>query len=604
MSTVLLPKPAAVPDEAAAKAAAPSAPATGNPPPPVILDVRNVHTYFYTYDGVVRALDGVSFKVRRGETVGLVGETGCGKSVTAYSINRLIQEPPGRIVSGKVLFRGANLLWGIESEATFRAVSGTHRVKVRRRYRRIRLGLQRATSVRGGGIMMIFQEPSQAMNPIFSISNQMGEVLYAHHGVEILDTLLGAGAKDPALLAAEEKLGRASAAAARDPAGLTAAAQSVADAAGVPDFAPELLRRARARSFGGRSGLVRLRRLVEDARIAADVKAAVTAAREGDTARVRARAAGLARFLGLPSVEAQLYHGARSPQGQRPGGLPHLARSLTRYRLRPLQRSFALRDRRRVELNVRSRRTFFEEMRQERFLGTERRRVRAAQLANSVRRAPFRLWGVRRRADAPIQEELFWRSVQRLESVQIANPVVVARGFPHELSGGMLQRVMIAIALSTDPQLLLADEPTTALDVTIQAQILALMRELKERVGTAIVLITHDLAVIAEVADRVCVMYAGRVVESAAVRDLFVAPLHPYTQGLLASIPRLDRPEKELQSIPGSVPDLIDPPKGCRFHPRCPKAMPICAQEEPPVTVEGDRHEVACWLYHGPVAQE
>ena len=168
----------------------------------------------------------------------------------------------------------------------------------------------------------------------------------------------------------------------------------------------------------------------------------------------------------------------------------------------------------------------------------------------------------------------------------------------------MLQRVMIAMALSTDPPLLLADEPTTALDVTIQAQILDLMNDVKTRVGTAIMLITHDLAVIAEVADRVCVMYAGQIVENAPVRELFEAPLHPYTQGLIASIPRVDRPEKQLFSIPGSVPNLIYPPAGCRFHPRCPQAMPVCREVRPPVTSEGSGHQVACHLYHGSPVRE
>jgi len=185
--------------------------------------------------------------------------------------------------------------------------------------------------------------------------------------------------------------------------------------------------------------------------------------------------------------------------------------------------------------------------------------------------------------------------------VRIANPAQVARGFPHELSGGMIQRVMIAMALSGEPDVLLADEPTTALDVTIQAQILELLDELRRRVGTAILLITHDLAVVAEVADRVCVMYAGQIIEQATVRELFDRPLHPYTQGLLASVPRVDQPEKSLKGISGYVPDLITPPSGCRFHPRCPHAMPVCKGEKPPTTREGSDHTVACYLYHGPV---
>ncbi|MGB6501443.1 MAG: ABC transporter ATP-binding protein [Thermoplasmata archaeon] len=209
----------------------------------------------------------------------------------------------------------------------------------------------------------------------------------------------------------------------------------------------------------------------------------------------------------------------------------------------------------------------------------------------------YGLWGVHRAVHKPIRDELMWRVVALLEGLQIANPVQVARGFPHELSGGMLQRAMIAMALSCEPALLLADEPTTALDVTIQAQILELMRQLKAKVGTAIVLITHDLGVVAEVCDRVNVMYAGLIIESGPVHELFRRPLHPYTQGLLASIPRFDQPDKELASIPGSVPNLITPPPGCRFHPRCPYAMPICKEVRPLPQMEGEDHMVACHLY-------
>ena len=225
-------------------------------------------------------------------------------------------------------------------------------------------------------------------------------------------------------------------------------------------------------------------------------------------------------------------------------------------------------------------------------------RIRLERLRNFY----FGVWGVKRHVARPIKNELFWRVVGLLEGVRIANPVQVARGYPHELSGGMLQRAMIAMALSSEPTLLIADEPTTALDVTIQAQILDLMNKLRERVGTAIVLITHDLGVVAEVCDRVNVMYAGLIIESGPVHELFRRPLHPYTQGLLASIPRFDEPDKELASIPGSVPNLIRPPPGCRFHPRCPYAMPVCKEVRPEPQMEGEDHMVACHLYTAPPA--
>jgi oligopeptide/dipeptide ABC transporter ATP-binding protein len=226
-------------------------------------------------------------------------------------------------------------------------------------------------------------------------------------------------------------------------------------------------------------------------------------------------------------------------------------------------------------------------------------RVRARTTVERLSHFYYGLWGLRGWVRRPLDQELLWRVVRLLEGVRIANPARVAQGYPHELSGGMIQRVMIAMALSGEPDVLLADEPTTALDVTIQAQILELLDALRTRVGTAILLITHDLAVVAEVCDRVCVMYAGQIVEQAPVKELFHNPLHPYTQGLLASVPRVDQPGKELSTIAGSVPDLIDPPTGCRFHPRCPEAMPVCRGKRPPVTDEGSGHTVACYLYHG-----
>jgi NitT/TauT family transport system ATP-binding protein len=216
-----------------------------------------------------------------------------------------------------------------------------------------------------------------------------------------------------------------------------------------------------------------------------------------------------------------------------------------------------------------------------------------------------------RTVEANVRLPLEFRGVPRAELNERAAGAIARVGlsgfekaYPRQLSGGMLQRVMIAMALACEPEILMADEPTTALDVTIQAQILELMKDMRHRIGTGILLVTHDLAVVAEVADRVAVMYAGQIVEIANVRDLYGHPLHPYTQGLLASIPRLDQPSKTLTTIPGSVPNLIYPPSGCRFHPRCPYAMPICKESRPPNTLEGEGHQVACFLYHGPPTME
>jgi peptide/nickel transport system ATP-binding protein len=502
----------------------------------VVLDVRDLKTYFFTYDGIVKALDGVSFKVRRGETLGLVGETGCGKSVTAFSITRLIPDPPGRVMSGKILYQGADLLWGLEREARFKPVRDTGRVKIRRRFRQIRGAMDRMSAVRGSGISTIFQEPTSAMNPIFSVADQIGEVLLLHRGMEIIDALLTARLTDP--------------------------------------------------------------------RVSAAIDHVLEVARHGTNAEVRAAALEVGAAVGVPSFGIQVYYILREAGPSAPESKPEILHAMRRLKLSGLQRSYLRRERRIAELRRKANEVYLTEMR----TGTPHRLARASlsrqRTTSNLRSLHLRLWGIRRHVRRTLQNELYWRTVAALEGVGIGNPVQVARGYPHELSGGMLQRVMIAMALSSEPDILLADEPTTALDVTIQAQILELMRELKSRVGTAIVLITHDLAVIAEVADRVCVMYAGHIVETASVQELFHHPLHPYTQGLLASIPRLDQPEKELLSIPGSVPNLINPPTGCRFHPRCPHAMPVCKTEHPKTTVEGEAHTVACYLYTGPVAVE
>ena len=321
-----------------------------------LLEVRDLHTQFDTLDGVVRAVDGVSFDLVRGETLGIVGESGCGKSVTALSILRLIPAETGRIASGSIRFDGQELT-ELDEEAMKR--------------------------LRGHRISMIFQEPMTSLNPVLTVGTQIAE--------------------------------------------------------------------------------------------------------------------NVVRHLGVPWKAA---------------------------------------------------------------------RERAFEMLDLVRIAD-----ARRRLDE----------------------------YPHQLSGGMRQRVMIAMALSCDPQVLIADEPTTALDVTIQAQILDLMLELKEKTGTAIVLITHDLGVVAETTERVVVMYAGRKVEEAPVEALFERPLHPYTAGLMRAIPRLDleadsagkRPR--LQEIPGLVPILTQPIVGCAFAARCTRATERCRVEAPPFVDAGGGHTVACW---------
>ncbi len=316
-----------------------------------LLTVKGLKTYFYTEDGIVKAVDGVDFSVRVGEVLGIVGESGCGKSVTSMSLLRLIGTP-GQIVEGEIIFGNDDLLDLSEDEMR---------------------------EIRGNRISMIFQQPTTALNPVFTVGDQIKEALQVHEGLS--------------------------------------------------------------------------------------------------------------------------------------------------------------------------------------------------------------------------EQEAVQRCEQLLTLVGIPDPRRRMENYPHQMSGGMCQRVMIAMALACNPELLIADEPTTALDVTIQAQILDLLRDLREKIDTAIILITHDLGVVAEMADNVLVMYAGKVVEYAPVNELFADPKMPYTQGLLASIPVLGVVTEELSTIPGTVPNLLNLPPGCRFASRCQYRMSRCDEEEPPlIKIEGNRL-VRCWLY-------
>ncbi|HKS59376.1 MAG TPA: oligopeptide/dipeptide ABC transporter ATP-binding protein [Thermoplasmata archaeon] len=565
----------------------------------VILDVRGLRTYFFTYDGVVKALDGVSFNIRRGETVGLVGETGCGKSVTAFSVMRLIADPPGRIMDGTILFKGANLLWGVEREATFKPVPKTNRVKVRRRYYRIKRAQERMSAVRGGGVSMIFQEPTSALNPIFSISDQISEALLLHRGKEIYDHMLNALMDGPQI---NEAVARLRVAVGKsDEEARQSAVLEIDRATNVPgagDHFTELFRRGGKTMPAIQPYLLK----AQQEQVEKALTHVLEVARNPDPVPLRNACDELGRAANLPSLSTQAFYILRGSHANPQARLPQLRKALARRKLNAFHRGFLLRERRLHQLSRELKRTYMTEMRKGKLETRARSYSRSQSLSVFARTFYYNLWGLRGYAKRPLREETFWETVRLLEGVTIANPVQVAKGYPHELSGGMLQRVMIAMALSSDPELLIADEPTTALDVTIQAQILELMRDLKSRIGSAVLLITHDLGVIAEVADRVCVMYAGNIVEVAPVRELYRQPLHPYTQGLLNSIPRMDDPNKKLESIPGSVPNLIYPPSGCRFHPRCPHAMPVCKEKRPPMTIEGEGHMVACYLYNGPAA--
>jgi peptide/nickel transport system ATP-binding protein/oligopeptide transport system ATP-binding protein len=321
----------------------------------MLLRIEDLSTSFFTNRGVVKAVDGVDLEIKRGETLGLVGESGCGKSVTALSVMRLIPDPPGKIVNGQILFEGRDL---------------------------IRLSEADIRRIRGNRISMIFQEPMTSLNPAFQVGDQIAEVLQLHEG---------------------------------------------------------------------------------------------------------------------------------------------------------LQRRTA--------------------------------------------------WS---------------RASELLSKVGIPDPSLRVREYPYQMSGGMRQRVMIAMALACNPDLIIADEPTTALDVTIQAQILDLMNDLKKNFHTSILLITHDLGVVAEMSQYVAVMYAGRIVEYTDVAELFFHPKHPYTLGLMTSVPNIEAPVphgRMLQTIPGVVPSLLDLPPGCAFYDRCDRKMEVCGRNHPPLFKISSSHQVRCWLH-------
>jgi peptide/nickel transport system ATP-binding protein len=367
----------------------------------MLLSIRGLRVEFYTYAGTVKALDGMDLDIRAGETLGLVGETGCGKSVTARSILRLVP-PPGKIIGGAVWYRGDDLVTKSE---------------------------QQIREIRGKKISMVFQDPMTYLNPLYTIGDQIAEVIMLHG-----------------------------------------------------DINAELL--------------------------------------EEKTSEIRRR-------LGDPSLLAD----------ERAG----LTRKLNALEERPP--GFSERSKKRKALE---------------------------------------------------------RAAEALRMVHLPVPEKVVNQYPYELSGGMRQRAIIAMALACNPDLLIADEPTTALDVTIRAQILELLMELKQRFEMSILIITHDMGTVARICDRVAVMYAGNIVELADTRSLFKKPMHPYTQGLLRSVPKLSEEARELISIPGSVPDLINPPTGCRFHPRCQSTLSVCMKERPqPVEVEPG-HFVMCHLYQTP----
>jgi oligopeptide/dipeptide ABC transporter ATP-binding protein len=384
---------------------------------PLVASVRDLKVHFETKAGMVHAVDGVSFDIRDGETLGLVGETGCGKSVTARSFNRLVPSPPGVYAGGRILF------WpSAKRQQDAGAIEyGEEPIDL--------LGIsdQEMLRIRGDRIAMIFQDPGKALNPAVSVRAQIAEVFYQHRSEEILSVL---GPK-----------------------------------------VPRIIRRA-----------------------------------------ARQQTTSFERFL--------------------------------------------------------------------------------------LKFPPYRAKAEK------IKEKIGDLVADALAEVQIANPRKIMESHPHQLSGGMKQRVLIAQALACNPDLLIADEPTTALDVTIQARILELIAELQDRLETSVLYISHDLSLVKEICDRVAVMYAGRIVETGTTEEVFSNPRHPYTRGLMAAVPSAAHRRGELASIRGTVPELVDPEPSCRFSTRCPFAVEICRTTDPETIAIGDTHSVSCFAYQYEEADE
>lgn len=469
------------------------------------LRVRNLKTQFFIYDGVVKALEDVTFTLRSGEVLGIVGETGCGKSVTAYSIMRLIPDPPGRIISGEIEMGSLNLLRGLDKEVD---IIRKKRIKIRHHSSVIKKNEHFYNKIRGKYISMIFQEPMAALNPVYSIEDQIIETLFIHNKTKMLKVL-------------------------------QSAAQHISDL--------ETFREREEISLTFNDDL-------------GDELNKIKSANKGKES--------LRRHLDLLIESAKKF-------------------SEKRQKYEEMLKKSVEDDK--VEDKLLTNISEAEQDSIIKILSKEAKKNNLIRISKKLKKKHL----------DPMMMEARRETLALLESVNIPNAFQILKSYPHELSGGMLQRVVISIALANDPHILIADEPTTALDVTIQAQILELLRDLKKKRGASIMLITHDLGVIAEMCDRIAVMYAGNIVETADAQEVFHNPKHPYTIGLLQSIPRIDNPDKKLKVIKGSVPNLINPPNGCRFNPRCPMVFDRCKEEIPKNLKVSEGHTVACHLFSG-----
>ncbi|MGC8496660.1 MAG: ABC transporter ATP-binding protein [Thermoplasmata archaeon] len=442
-----------------------------------LLKVENLKTQFVTWNGLVKALDGVSFEIMPGETLGLVGETGCGKSVTALSIMNLIPETAGTVVEGNIIFENIDL--ATKQKQACRIIPSKKRAKLKVKRNILKQNFKLMNQIRGNTMGMIFQEPMTTLNPVTTIKKQIVDVLYAHH-INVLASRV----------IARKKITKTQ---------LNDIIINVIDKKDI-SYLDEFINQNPE----------------------------------------------------LSAIKEQISYIINR-------------HDITSFRKKNLI-SALYDDNKKISGSLQN-------------LATKK-----------LKKAPTII-------PKEIKQEATRLAIELLTKVNISEPDKVINQYPHELSGGMRQRVVIAIAIASNPHLLIADEPTTALDVTIQAQILDIMKELKKTSNTSILFITHDLGVISDISDRVAVMYAGSISELGKTIDIFESPKHPYTQGLLTSIPSYGAGKGRLKSIPGTVPNLVHPPEGCKFHPRCPYAMDICKTTRPEMTDLGNGHFVACWLY-------
>ncbi len=597
-----------------------------------LLRVRGLKTNFYTYQGVVKALDGIDLDVRQGETVGIVGETGSGKSVTALSVLRLIPQPPGKIEAGEALvdlsedevseleamrseIRGAlREIFGtvvdysgtpitvtiLEQAEDFlnrnRTMNQRRRDDLLRNARTLRDKLRAhdllsmddslLREIRGNTISMIFQEPMQALNPVFTIGDQIAESIVLHRrrwlSRKVVLRMRMESVRERVLdvLDAEFR-GRSDV-----PIGVDLANPSRADI----QVLVEMLRTGTTSNSTLAHDLDELlayQRLLGSEAVTSTVysrwlpKAIQLRIYERESLRatwhasdLRQELADLATVIGRHESDGVPWSDVRTLGPYAVAVTPTNGVTAEMLTSR-LQRLFNATDGVVEAWSILGRIVApptVEDGRVVLAVQPEFQQVRSGLSASLLARIPI----VKRWILHPMRKQAIDEAAEVLRLLKIPDPERVVTNYPHELSGGMNQRAMIAIALACDPLLLIADEPTTALDVTIQAQILELLKELKSRGRPSLILITHDLGVIAEMCDRVAVMYGGHVIESAPVLDIFGNPLHPYTQGLLKAIPSHAERRERLEVIKGSVPNLIYPPSGCRFHPRCPAVMRHC----------------------------